>query len=146
LLTTEPEPIEKLASAFEIQGAPLVTEQSVEVSLSAGAQQAADPAPAAERPVTAGTLMMPIGQAGGGLAGRSETARAQLVHSRGGSPASEQAVTRGLRWLMAHQLNDGSWRLNHHLSPQCKGQCSHPGNVGSTTAATSLALLPFLGA
>jgi hypothetical protein len=146
ILETKPLPIEQLETPLEVQGAPPVVEESLEVSLTTGAQQLSDPGPAVQRPLTAATLLMPLGESGGGLEGRSEQARGRLVQSRGGSPASEQAVSRGLRWLMAHQLNDGSWRLNLEFSPQCKGACTHSGNVGSTTAATALALLPFLGA
>jgi hypothetical protein len=56
------------------------------------------------------------------------------------------AVERGLRWLMAHQMQDGSWRFDHQKHAFCKGACRDPGSIGSSTAATSLALLPFLGA
>ena len=50
-----------------------------------------------------------------------------------------------LRWLAVHQRADGSWNFNH-LSDACQQYCSHPGSEGSTTAATGMALLPFLGA
>lgn len=80
----------------------------------------------------------------GALRGRGEAARDALVRRHGGTDASERAVDRGLRWLQAHQRRDGSWNFNHHLGP-CQGQCSHPGDEASTTAATALALLPFLG-
>jgi hypothetical protein len=82
---------------------------------------------------------------GGGFEGRTQAARARLVGQRGGTPESEDAVARGLAWLAAHQREDGSWRFNHHDGP-CGGLCRDPGTVGSTTAATGLALLPFLGA
>ena len=63
----------------------------------------------------------------------------------GGSAASEAAVERGLEWLARHQAADGSWRFD--LSGcRCDGGCSFPGTVTSTTAATGIALLPFLGA
>jgi len=81
----------------------------------------------------------------GGFEGRTASARARLVGQRGGTPASEDAVARGLAWLAAHQRPDGSWRFDHRDSV-CGGLCRDPGIVGSTTAATSLALLPFLGA
>jgi len=83
---------------------------------------------------------------GGGLAGRGAELRAELLGAHGGNGASEEAVTRGLRWLMAHQLDDGSWRFDLRISPQCRGRCRHHGTIGSSTAATALALLPFLGA
>lgn len=97
--------------------------------------------PAAERPLPT-EVHVP---GGGSLAGRTPEARARLVQQRGGSAASEEAVRRGLRWLAAHQRDDGSWRFNHH-GPQCPGLCGDVGTVASTTGATALALLPFLGA
>ncbi len=82
---------------------------------------------------------------GGGLQGRGRDARAALVHSGGGNGQSERAVERGLRWLAAHQLDNGSWNFDHRKSV-CRGQCRNPGDEASTTAATAMALLPFLGA
>jgi hypothetical protein len=82
---------------------------------------------------------------GGGFEGRTKTARARLVGQRGGTPASEDAVARGLAWIAAHQRSDGSWWFDHR-DGACGGLCRDPGSVGSTTAATGLALLPFLGA
>lgn len=81
----------------------------------------------------------------GGLRGRTQGMKQQLLAERGGTRESEDAVERGLRWLQAHQRPDGSWRFNHFDGP-CNGHCSHPGNHASTTAATALALLPFYGA
>jgi len=97
-------------------------------------------------PLVHSNWLIPVGVRGGGLEGRSPEARAKLVEARGGNAASEAAVARGLAWLADHQLDDGSWRLNHHMAPGCNGLCRNPGNVGSKTAATALALLPFLGA
>jgi hypothetical protein len=79
------------------------------------------------------------------LAGRSADARAELVRRRGGTPGSEAAVERGLQWIAAHQLADGGWNFNHNLS-RCAGQCRNPGSVPTTTGATAVALLAFLGA
>lgn len=79
------------------------------------------------------------------FATRSGDARARAAGERGGSAASEAAVERGLAWLALHQGADGSWRFD--LSNcQCAGACSHAGSITSTTAATGIALLPFLGA
>lgn len=79
------------------------------------------------------------------FAGRRGEARSRGVTERGGSAASEAAVERGLEWLARHQAADGSWRFD--LSGcRCDGACSHPGTVTSTTAATGIAILPFLGA
>ncbi|NLX95762.1 MAG: terpene cyclase/mutase family protein [Rhodopirellula sp.] len=81
----------------------------------------------------------------GGLQGRRAEARARLVQDGGGNEASEAAVDRGLRWLVAHQCRDGSWNFDHNQSA-CQGLCRHPGDSPSTTGATAIALLPFLGA
>ncbi|HTQ40460.1 MAG TPA: prenyltransferase/squalene oxidase repeat-containing protein [Pirellulales bacterium] len=86
-----------------------------------------------------------MGKGGGGLGGRSPERRAQLVGSGGGSAASEAAVERGLKWLLAHQHDDGGWRFNFD-GPPCDNLCRNPGRETSTTAATALALLPFYGA
>jgi hypothetical protein len=78
-------------------------------------------------------------------AGRRGTGRSDGAAARGGSPASEEAVDRGLAWLARHQAADGSWRFD--LSGcRCDGGCRDAGSVTSTTAATGVALLPFLGA
>lgn len=82
---------------------------------------------------------------GGGTEGRRGPLKQSLLEQRGGNAQSEQAVARGLRWLAAHQHTDGSWRFDHGKGP-CKGLCRNPGTESSTTAATGLALLPFLGA
>jgi hypothetical protein len=97
------------------------------------------------QPGDAARWMTTPGSQGGSLEGRSPQARARLVHEGGGSAASEEAVERGLRWLVAHQNRDGSWHFNHQDGP-CQGLCRNPGSQTSTTAATALALLPFLGA
>lgn len=70
-----------------------------------------------------------------------------MVARGGGSAGSERAVALALKWLAEHQMPDGGWSFAHHLSPRCHGQCANPGNlVKARIAATSLALLPFLGA
>jgi hypothetical protein len=83
---------------------------------------------------------------GGGYEGRlTASARDRLAAARGGSPASERAVQLGLAWLAAHQRSDGGWSFDLK-GTACAGQCSHAGTHQSTTAATALALLAFLGA
>lgn len=77
----------------------------------------------------------------GALAGRDPDRRARLAATQGGSEESESAVERGLRWLMAQQLDDGSFRFDR-LQPGNRNR----GTETSRTAATGLALLPFLGA
>jgi len=99
------------------------------------------------RPATAGRI--PAGAeapaAAAAFASRRGDARARALAARGGSAASEAAVERGLAWLAIHQALDGSWRFD--LSGcRCDGICGQQGTVASTTAATGLALLPFLGA
>ncbi|MEK6238297.1 MAG: terpene cyclase/mutase family protein, partial [Planctomycetales bacterium] len=56
---------------------------------------------------------------------------------------SEKAVRLGLEWLKNHQQEDGRWGLHKSKEqPKFDGY----GSVKSDTAATGLALLPFLGA
>jgi hypothetical protein len=81
------------------------------------------------------------------LTGRSPEARARLAQQEGGTIQSEAAVARGLEWLARHQNPNGSWSLNtFHRVRECRGRCGNPGHVHSDTAATAMALLPFLGA
>ncbi len=82
---------------------------------------------------------------GGGLKGRAPENRAALTASGGGSLASEDAVGMALAWLADHQRKNGSWWFDHQES-RCQGRCANPGTEGSSTGATALALLPFLGA
>jgi hypothetical protein len=82
---------------------------------------------------------------GGGLEGRRGDARSTLAGEGGGNRQSEEAVEQGLRWLAAHQRDDGSWGFNLN-QPPCSGLCRNSGTEASTTASTALALLPFLGA
>ncbi|MBX7168183.1 MAG: terpene cyclase/mutase family protein [Pirellulales bacterium] len=86
-----------------------------------------------------------VSRRGGGLEGRGADARGGLVAAGGGDGASEQAVARGLRWLAAHQQPDGGWDFDHTKGP-CRGMCRNPGQSPSTTGATGVALLAFLGA
>lgn len=80
----------------------------------------------------------------GSLGGRGKAERARLVAAGGGTPQSEGAVARGLRWLQAHQCSDGSWRFDLEQGP-CQGKCSHSGRYGSPIPSTAMALLAFLG-
>lgn len=102
----------------------------------------AGPQAAADAPHDAGSR----GGAGdAAYAGRRGDARSRGAADRGGTRGSEEAVDRGLAWIARHQAVDGSWRFD--LSGcRCDGGCRDPGSVTSTTAATGLALLPFLGA
>ena len=71
--------------------------------------------------------------------------RADAVRHGGGTPESEYAVQMALRWLAEHQNYDGSWTFEHQKSPKCHGSCGDPGFIPGKIAATSMALLPFLG-
>lgn len=82
---------------------------------------------------------------GGGLDGRNPHARAASLALRGGTPESEEAVARSLNWLAAHQGRNGAWQFNLK-NCGCNGYCRNPGNVPTTTGATGLALLAYLGA
>jgi hypothetical protein len=80
------------------------------------------------------------------FAGRDPRLRKQLLEREGGTDYTEAAVARGLKWLARHQNADGSWSLHaFHQAGDCDGQCKDRGQP-SDTAATALALLPFLGA
>ena len=77
-------------------------------------------------------------------------AKAALCDAYGGTPESQEAILRGLRWLAAHQEDDGRWSLKNygrtvsgcdcHLSDEAEAEI-----VDNDTAGTALALLPFLG-
>lgn len=79
---------------------------------------------------------------GGGIEGRFDRG---AQSGDGASNESEEAVERGLWWLVAHQRDDGSWNFDHREG-NCRGLCRNPGDHKSTTAATAIALAPFLGA
>ena len=73
--------------------------------------------------------------------GRSGETREYAWRNGGGSPASERAVTIGMKWLARQQFADGRWMLN---SPNLPAQ--DRGAETNDIAATALGLLPFLGA
>ncbi|MCA9067378.1 MAG: hypothetical protein KDA84_00545, partial [Planctomycetaceae bacterium] len=77
---------------------------------------------------------------------RNPDTRKEMGDVLGNHPAEEAAVKRGLLWLAMHQNEDGSWSL-HEFHKNCEkhnGTCSGAGSERSNTAATGLALLPFL--
>jgi len=86
-----------------------------------------------------------IGGPAGGITARSNPQqRKQLVQKGGGNEQSETAVEAGLKWIALHQLPDGGWSFD--MNDACGGQCSHGGTLKADRgAATSMALLPFLG-
>lgn len=77
--------------------------------------------------------------------GRQGPNRAKLVRREGGTVESEEAVERGLDWIVRHQRADGGWSLD--TSGECEqAACPLRPSMQSDTAATGLALLPLLGA
>lgn len=81
------------------------------------------------------------------LSSRKGTTRRELLIQYGGSDNSEAAVMAALKWLAEHQMSDGSWSLQMQTHMRCRNQCGNPGSMTQARiAATSLALLPFLGA
>jgi hypothetical protein len=133
-------PVEPAAAPAVVKQAALPVARSIEAVAGGGnpaAASDADQGPRANRRDQA--------TPGDPFAGRRPAARGAGVAGRGGSAASEAAVARGLEWLARHQAADGSWRFD--LSGcRCDGACRQPGTVTSTTAATGIALVPFLGA
>jgi hypothetical protein len=130
--------------------------------------EALQPAALADLPATAmasGPIqpIMPTGQQdlvggpgeaeslpGGGTVGALEMRldgklHESLLRSGGGTPESEEAVLAALVWLAEHQNYDGSWTFQHDRHPKCAGRCGNPGYAPGKIAATSMALLPFLG-
>ena len=73
------------------------------------------------------------------FAARDPRVRAEMVRKEGGTTLTEAAVARGLRWLASVQNEDGSWSLDDYDSRNRKRE-------SGDAAATSLAMLPFLGA
>ncbi|MBN1394859.1 MAG: M48 family metalloprotease [Pirellulales bacterium] len=67
--------------------------------------------------------------------------------NNGASKDSELAVSKALKWIAQHQLEDGGWSFDLEKCPGCEGKCRNSGSYGEARiAATGLALLPFLGA
>ena len=137
----DPDPRYSLSEPISVQDSPQVALMESAVHASAGKRPGLLPVQVGE----AGMRKSTRGNFEGAFRGRGADARARLGAAHGATPASEAAVDRGLAWLAAHQRSDGSWRFNHHQGP-CEGQCRNPGTAASTTAATGIALLAFLGA
>lgn len=102
----------------------------------------AETAPASDMLSTLGA----VGGTAGGFGGRTNSAA--LAAAQGGGKDTEAAVDRALRWIARHQMPDGGWSFDFQACPSCQGRCTHSGDksrIADRCAATSLALLPFLG-
>jgi hypothetical protein len=78
---------------------------------------------------------------GGSFYGRGLEDRVLLLREGGGTMKSEQAIERGLEWLLKHQAPSGMWS-NDAFGAFCK--CGDPGHKFDV-AGTAFGLLPFLG-
>ncbi len=65
---------------------------------------------------------------------RDAAFRKAMITQLGGSPETEEAVLRSLRWLKANQEPDGHWDM-----------AAHGGQKGQDIAGTALAVLSYLG-
>lgn len=105
------------------------------------ADVAAQMAPSASSIQSLSTIsMQPLGS-------RTADMKKKLLRDYGGTESSEAAVTEALKWFSRHQMPNGAWTFQHNLV--CKGACGNPGEPNRAkafNAATSLGLLPFLGA
>ena len=86
------------------------------------------------------------GQGSGFGARGDKNARRAMVGGYGGTKASERAVAGALNWFARHQNPDGSWGLAGFVQHCTGSTCSGPGQAKSDSAATAMALLPFLAA
>lgn len=100
--------------------------------------------------ITADPEMMPLlrrGSFGGRLTNASKQA---LLDAYGGTPESEAAVMRALRWLANHQQADGSWKLKEYdqgiQGCDCRNEKAEEKVLDIDVAGTAFGVLPFLGA
>ena len=83
---------------------------------------------------------------------RSDKMKEKLLREYGGTDSSEAAVTEALKWFARHQIKAGptagAWTFQHELVCRgaCKNGCTRESRANQLNAATSLALLPFMGA
>lgn len=81
------------------------------------------------------------------VSSRSESSKQDLLKKYGGSAASEEAVALALKWIIAHQLDDGGWSFDHRIGPGNHRTSPDPGQLADArNGATAIALLPLLGA
>ncbi len=75
--------------------------------------------------------------------------REEIVRRRGGSAETEAAVRLALRWLVAHQSENGCWDASQHGAGQghlVDGHFRGPAGLEADTGITGLAVLALLGA
>ncbi|MCG8583536.1 MAG: hypothetical protein MI757_02360 [Pirellulales bacterium] len=89
------------------------------------------------------STQMQTHKGGHAVSGRGRMQRAMLVRSEGGTPQSEKAVEDALAWFARNQVPDGGWDFAPNAAVR-GGTCD--GDNKSRTAATAMALLPYLGA
>ena len=87
----------------------------------------------------------------GSIGGRLTTETKQaLLDFYGGTKESEAAVMLGLKWLAAHQQEDGSWPLDKYSENisqcDCKTDFEKAVDKDGQTAGTAFGVLAFLGA
>ena len=148
-----PDDVDANDSKFKSEISNLKSQISDIKSGDTGASQTPSAAPAPEAPpglgngTAAGPDLLQAADASvqGKFKRRTSDGRSEGIRYGGGSPQSEEAVERAIRWLAVHQRPDGSWSFNH-IGEGCQHYCTYPGSEPSTTAATGMALLPFLGA
>ncbi len=75
---------------------------------------------------------------------RFDDDRQEIVERMGGSEETERAVALALRWLAAHQSDDGRWDADG-FDEGC-GECGGETQIAADNALTGLGLLCFLGA
>ena len=76
---------------------------------------------------------------------RRDEFKREAVAALGGSDQSLEAIRLGLAWLGRHQHSDGYWSLNAFHNAEPGKRYTGQGSARSDSAATALALLPFLG-
>ncbi|MEZ6055924.1 MAG: hypothetical protein R3C01_04395 [Planctomycetaceae bacterium] len=113
-----------------------------EDSVSANISDAPLATPPTNMSMSAGFAVQIQGEYGG----RTTAGRKANLSKYGGTLASEQAVNNSLKWLVRHQLPDGSWHFNHtHGQKDC--DCDGEGNFEKgVMGSTGLVLMTFLGA
>ena len=84
---------------------------------------------------------------GNELSGRSADSRKQLARSNGASAESEESVDLALKWIVRHQLPNGSWSFDHTEGEgEFRNTTGRGLKVEAKIGATAMALLPLLGA